>query len=99
LKDGELRHGISQKAFNLYLKYLWRLGKIALPPHCPVDAIVLRAGEILGSWTECNSELEYMDWVNRLRTKAQQTGVASLSEWEYEVWLDDYLRQGSSQCE
>ena len=29
LKDGELRHGISQKAFNLYLKYVWRLGKAA----------------------------------------------------------------------
>src|SRR5579864_8014909 len=51
LKDGELRHGNSQKAFNLYLKYLWRLGKIALPPHCPVDGIILRAGGILASWT------------------------------------------------
>ena len=97
LRDGELRNGISQKAFNLYLKYLWRLGKAVLPPHCPVDGVVLRAGAILGSWTDNNSEKEYMDWINRLRAKASNQGL-SLSEWEYRVWLDDYLQRGSSKC-
>src|SRR5579862_4259162 len=28
LKDGKLRFGTSQKAFNLYLKYLWHLGEL-----------------------------------------------------------------------
>src|SRR5438094_8884798 len=28
LEEGRLRFGTSQKALNLYLKYLWRLGKV-----------------------------------------------------------------------
>jgi hypothetical protein len=42
LDGGRLRFGTSQKAFNLYLKYLWALGEIAMPPHCPVDSVVLK---------------------------------------------------------
>jgi hypothetical protein len=41
LVNGRLRYGTAQKAFNLYLKFLWRLGKVATPPHCPIDSIVL----------------------------------------------------------
>ncbi len=32
LKCGRLRYGTSQKAFNLYLKYLWHLGELSVPP-------------------------------------------------------------------
>lgn len=52
LSNGRLRYGTSQKALNLYLKFLWRLDKVVTPPHCPVDASVLQAGGIDGSWTE-----------------------------------------------
>jgi len=83
LVEGELRYGTSQKALNLYLKYLWRLGKVTTPPHCPVDGIVLGAASIQGSWTRCNSEREYMQWVNTVRLKANPL---SLSEWEYQIW-------------
>jgi len=48
LIGGRLRYGTSQKGLNLYLKYLWRLGLIGVPPHCPVDSIVLAAGDIEG---------------------------------------------------
>jgi hypothetical protein len=51
LKGGRMRYGTSQKALNLYLKFLWRLGKAATPPHCPVDSNVLEAAGIIGSWT------------------------------------------------
>jgi hypothetical protein len=85
LKDHRLRYGTSQKAFNLYLKFLWRMGKIqAPPPHCPVDSIVLNAGGIIGSWTQNDSEQEYMRWINALKEKANPL---CLSEWEYEIWL------------
>jgi len=50
LKGGRFRYGTAQKAFNLYLKFLWRLGQIPTPPHCPVDGIVLSAAGIEGSW-------------------------------------------------
>jgi hypothetical protein len=84
LCDGRLRYGTSQKAFNLYLKFLWRLGKAAMPPHCPVDSIVLAEGRIDAAWTRCDDEKQYMTWVSVLREIAKPL---SLAEWEYQVWL------------
>jgi hypothetical protein len=84
LCDGHLRYGTSQKALNLYLRFLWRLGKVATPPHCPVDRIVLNAGGIYGVWTKCDSVNEYMGWVNGLRARPRPL---SLSEWEHQIWL------------
>jgi hypothetical protein len=86
LSDGHLRYGTSQKALNLYLKFLWRLGKVAPPPHCPVDRIILSAGGIDGVWTKCDSVEQYMAWINVLKTKARPR---SLAEWEYELWTRD----------
>jgi len=86
LVGGRLRFGTSQKAFNLYLKYLWRLGTVRIPPpHCPVDAIVLTKAGISGSWTQCDSDTdtEYMEWRDKLRQTASSLGLA---DWEYEVW-------------
>ncbi len=84
LCDGHLRYGTSQKALNLYLKFLWRLGKVAMPPHCPVDRIVLNAGGLDGVWTKCDSVNQYMGWINGLRARARPL---SLSEWEHQIWL------------
>ena len=83
LVNGRLRYGTSQKALNLYLKYLCRLGIITTPPHCPVDSIVLAAGDVDGAWTKCDSEKEYMQWINRLRWKARPL---TLAEWELRMW-------------
>jgi hypothetical protein len=94
LFDEHLRWGIAQKAFNLYLKFLWRLGILRVPPpHCPVDRVVLRAAGIDGSWTKCDSEQQYMEWIEKLRARA---GTLCLSEWEYKVWLDWALAQQRS---
>jgi len=85
LIDGRLRYGTSQKALNLYLKYLWRLEIItATPPHCPVDRQVLTAGGIDGTWTKCDSEKQYMEWIGMLRVKAKPL---CLAEWEYGIWM------------
>lgn len=84
LSGGRLRFGISQKALNLYLKYLWHFGDIAEPPHCPFDSVVLKALNIYDSWTESDDENEYMKWVSAARKKA---GALSISEWECEAWL------------
>jgi hypothetical protein len=85
LQKGRFRFGTAQKAFNLYLKFLWKLGKIEKPPHCPIDGIVLSAAGILGSWTKSDSECEYLRWVGQLRVKAKSL---SLAEWEDGVWLE-----------
>jgi len=84
LMGGRMRYGTSQKALNLYLKFLWRLGKSGVPPHCPVDGNVLEAAGIIGSWTKSDSEKEYFGWINDIRKK---TARLSLAEWEYKVWL------------
>jgi len=41
LKDNKFRVGRAQKLLNLYLKYLWVLGKIPNPPHCPFDRKII----------------------------------------------------------
>ena len=87
LVGGRFRYGTAQKAFNLYLKFLWRLEKIPTPPHCPVDRVVLRRAGIEGSWTKCDSEDEYLGWIKRIKFWA---GPLGLAEWEYTVWLQDY---------
>jgi hypothetical protein len=84
LIGGRLRYGTSQKAFNLYLKYLWRMGKIAPPPHCPVDSVVMDEAGIVASWTTCDSEEQYIKWISGIREKA---APLSLAEWENDVWL------------
>lgn len=83
LVDKRLRFGTSQKAFNLYLKFQWRLGIIPSPPHCPVDGVVLRIARLSGSWTKSDSVAEYMDWINALRAVI---GKETLAEWEYGQW-------------
>ncbi len=83
--DGRLRYGIAQKAFNLYLKYLWQLKMITEPPHCPVDRVVLTAAGIDGSWTRCDSEQQYMGWIGNLRAKS---APRHLAEWEDRIWLE-----------
>jgi hypothetical protein len=91
LCKGRLRHGIAQKAFSLYLKYLWRLRIVVVPPPlCPVDRVVLRAAGIYGSWTKCDSEEQYVEWINKLSEKADPV---CLAEWENQVWLEWLLAQ------
>jgi hypothetical protein len=82
LVDGRLRFGTSQKAFNLYLKYLWALDQIPVPPpHCPIDSVVLNSVGITDTWTKCDSREQYMGWITAIRQHL------TLAQWETEVWL------------
>ena len=85
LRRGKMRIGTSQKALNLYLKYLWCLGEISCPLHCPLDSIVLRAAGISGSWTQLDSVAKYKEWIARCKNKAASE---PLSHWELDVWAD-----------
>jgi hypothetical protein len=80
LLDGR-RFGTSQKAFNLYLKYLWALGEAQIPPHCPIDSVVLKRAGISGCWTTSDSCEVYMGWINQIRKQL------TLAKWENDVWL------------
>lgn len=83
LRGGKLTFGTSQKALNLYLKFVWRLGDIGPPPHCPVDGTVLRKLRLPGAWTKCDSQEEYMAWITAARRAANSR---TLAEWEYALW-------------
>lgn len=88
------RLGTAQKSFNLYLKYIWRMGRTQIPPpHCPIDSIVLQAAGIDGNWTKCDSEHQYMDWVGLIRNKAHPLHIA---DWEYDIWLREALKRRST---
>ena len=84
LAGGRMRFGTSQKAFNLYLKCLWRLHALPPPPHCPIDRIILRAAGLSGSWTQSDSEQEYMGWVRAIRER--HINKPTLADWEYDQW-------------
>jgi hypothetical protein len=90
LNEKHLRFGTSAKAFNLFLKYLWALNKAVMPPHCPIDRVVLTAVGIDDSWTQCDSASKYMDWINEIRKRL------TLAEWENEVWLRWRISNGAS---
>ncbi len=84
LVEGRFRIGIAQKVLNLYLKYLWCIGKVSTPPHCPFDAYII--GELPGvsdKWTRMDSLERYREWVSAAKEKA---GATSLARWEIETF-------------
>ena len=77
--------GRAQKALNLYLKYLWCLGKLPEPPHCPFDRKVI---DHLGlrspvAWTKIRTKAEYVGLVACARRVAKRE---SLAQWELRIW-------------
>ena len=81
LRLARFRIGPAQKALNLFLKYLWCVGWIAEPPHCPFDARVigLLPVGVRVSWTELDSRVGYMRLVSAARAVA---GDVPLPIWE-----------------
>jgi hypothetical protein len=82
LNGDHLRLGIAQKALNLYLKYLWCVGRIPIPPHCPFDNNVINVAARLKlppgcerRWTQVSAALE----------EAKKKGL-SLAAWELGTW-------------
>ena len=85
LVGGRFRIGIAQKALNLYLKYLWCLELIPLPPHCPFDKRII--DQLPGcsdlNWTSIDTINDYMRLVRAAKSRA---APKSLSEWELRAW-------------
>ncbi len=85
LADGRIKIGHAQKALNLYLKYMWCVGWIPEPPHCPFDRIVLQfVPECKNTlWTKLDSMEDY-----NLIVKCSKIAACgqSLSMWELELY-------------
>lgn len=87
LLGGRYKSANAQKLLNVYLKFLWCAGLITRPPHCPVDAIVLRAAGIRDqNWTEMQTLEEYRQIVGLLKLAA---GTNSLADWELDVYEEN----------
>lgn len=87
LTAGRMKFGHAQKALNLYLKYLWCLGKLPIPPHCPIDSIILKKIPKFTQerWTQLDSHERYECIIAAAKVKAKEKGL-SLAAWE----LDEY---------
>lgn len=86
------RIGTAQKLLNLQLKYLWCLGLVDEPPHCPVDSIVIADTKLRGkvAWTRIRTISEYQEVIAALRVQAESAKM-SLARWE----LFTYQRPGA----
>jgi len=79
------RIGSAQKALNLFLKYLWCLGEIPEPPHCPFDRRIIEGLElpvgVCQNWADCDHVEHYERWVAAAREEAKKESL-SLAQWE-----------------
>lgn len=85
LKAGRLRIGTAQKALNLYLKYLWCIGVIPEPPHCPFDRQIIQRLPNCGQfrWTALDNIEDYKVLVAAAKRAA---GASSIARWELETY-------------
>ena len=84
------KFGVAQKLLNLLLKYLWCLGHLTEPPHCPVDRIVLAKTTLRDklNWTEIKDVAKYNEAIEAIRVVANADKL-SLPQWE----LHSYSRR------
>lgn len=101
LYENRFRIGIAQKALNLYLKYLWCMGKAERPPHCPFDAGIIdklkpqltKLQKNNLQWTKLDSLEDYQTLVDAGLMKIKTTQYSSLSDWELDQWNPESNRR------
>jgi hypothetical protein len=91
LANGRLRIGTAQKAVNLFLKFLWSIGLVPEPPHCPIDRIVLTEIRNNQNWTELDNIEDYKAIIGTIR---QLAGQRTPAQWEYDLWNRKAQQQG-----
>jgi hypothetical protein len=79
--------GVAQKFLNLILKYLWCIGEIPEPPHCPVDRIIIGKTALRGkvNWTEIKKPCQYKKAIEAIREVALKERL-SLAKWELKTF-------------
>ena len=98
LAGRRFRVGTAQKALNLYLKYLWCIGKLPAPPHCPFDfGVIAKLPECRGiNWTALDNPTQYQELVTAAKAKA---GSMSLALWELRTYNGPVLRKSAEMTE
>ncbi len=73
--------GTAQKLLNLYLKYMWCLGILnKIPPHCPLDSIILQKTLGLKERWKKMSKGQY-DVITK-----KMPNIEKIAEWELMEW-------------
>lgn len=87
LYENQFRIGSAQKALNLYLKYLWCLNRIEMPPHCPIDADVIAKLDTCKNvkWTKITDMKEYQAIIREVRGIAEKESQP-IAEWELQFY-------------
>lgn len=96
LYNGRFRIGISQKLVNLFSKYMWVIGKIDKPYHCPIDSVIklklltefnkLEHRDIeLDDWTKLDNINDYKIYIKFISEISEKSNL-SIAEWELENW-------------
>ena len=97
LNNGHLNFGVSQKLLNLYLKYLWCMDIVVIPPHFPVDRIIQiklneKAKEMniptrqIISWTQMTSPKEYLEIISHAKQVLTKSKFENLAELELDIF-------------
>jgi hypothetical protein len=91
LQEGQLNFGVSQKLLNLYLKYLWCLGKIPKPPHFPVDRRIQEKMRFsVKSWTKNDfNEEKYKIIIEEAKKLAIEFQFQNVAEFELFLFNND----------
>lgn len=73
----------AQKSLSVVLKHFWCMGRIAEPPACPIDRVILRSVSVgpLQPWTRVNSLQEHREMFGRVLAAADAAGK-TVAEWE-----------------
>jgi predicted house-cleaning noncanonical NTP pyrophosphatase (MazG superfamily) len=103
LKNRRFRIGTAQKALNLYLKYLWCIGEIDEPPHCPFDSqIIAKLPNYNGPcWTKLDRIEDYRALVEAAKNFVEATKDpgrgSSLATWELRKWNEPACDEGGKE--
>ena len=83
LREPYYKIGIAQKLLNLRLKYLWCIGKICRPPHCPIDRRILnKVRWKCDPWTKWDCIDQYKAAIELIE---KSSGSKHIADWE--LWF------------
>ncbi len=91
LEKRRLQFGNAQKFVNLYLKSMWVTGFGKMPPHFPVDRIVVNELNLTYNWTDM-SKTEYKVVIEEAKNKVEKMPeYKSIAIWEAVFYQEKYI--------
>jgi len=91
LEKGRLQFGNAQKFVNLYLKAMWIAGWGKVPPHFPVDRIIMQELRLKYSWTNMG-KTQYKNVIEKAKkVKNSSREYPSLAIMEASIYQIKYL--------